>query len=72
MLNFEDKIFDAIIVGSGPAGVSAAWPLVKSGKEVLMIDVGYEPSNDSQLSNKNDNMYPVNLQTNPIQRRLLC
>ena len=56
MLNFEDKIFDAIIVGSGPAGVSAAWPLVKSGKEVLMIDVGYEPSNDSQLSNKNDNI----------------
>ena len=56
MLNFEDKIFDAIIVGSGPAGVSAAWPLVKSGKEVLMIDVGYSPLNNSQLNNKNNNI----------------
>ena len=56
MLNIEDKIFDAIIVGSGPAGVSAAWPLVKSGKNILMIDVGYRPLNDSQLNNKNDNI----------------
>jgi choline dehydrogenase-like flavoprotein len=56
MLNIEDKIFDAIIVGSGPAGVSAAWPLVKSGNNILMLDVGYRPLNDSQLNNKNDNI----------------
>lgn len=29
---------DVIIVGSGPAGVSAAWPLVEAGVRVLMID----------------------------------
>ena len=31
---------DAIIVGSGPAGLSAAWPLVEAGLKVLMIDAG--------------------------------
>ena len=29
---------DVIIVGSGPAGVSAAWPLVEAGVRVLMLD----------------------------------
>ncbi len=29
------KMFDVIIIGSGPAGVSASWPLVKSKKEYL-------------------------------------
>lgn len=32
--------FDAIIVGSGPAGVSAAFPLVSAGLRVLMVDGG--------------------------------
>lgn len=30
--------FDIIIVGSGPAGTSAAYPLVKAGLKVLMVD----------------------------------
>ncbi len=32
--------FDVIVVGSGPAGVSAALPLVESGLSVLMVDGG--------------------------------
>ena len=32
--------FDIIIVGSGPAGISAAFPLVESGLKVLMVDGG--------------------------------
>ena len=32
--------YDAIIVGSGPAGISVAFPLVKSGMRVLMVDGG--------------------------------
>lgn len=32
--------FDVIIVGSGPAGVSAAFPLVQAGLKVLMVDGG--------------------------------
>ncbi len=31
---------DVIIIGSGPAGVSAAWPLVEAGCRVLMLDSG--------------------------------
>lgn len=32
--------FDVVIVGSGPAGVSAAFPLVEAGLNVLMVDGG--------------------------------
>lgn len=32
--------FDVIIIGSGPAGVSAAFPLVNAGLRVLMVDGG--------------------------------
>ncbi len=31
---------DVIVLGSGPAAVSAAWPLVESGLEVLMLEAG--------------------------------
>jgi flavin-dependent dehydrogenase len=34
---------DVIIVGSGPAGVSAAFPLLESGVRVLMVDGGRQP-----------------------------
>ncbi len=30
--------YGVVIVGSGPAGVSAAWPLVEAGLDVLMLD----------------------------------
>ena len=30
------------VIGSGPAGVAAAYPLVKAGHQVLMLDVGLE------------------------------
>lgn len=35
--------FDVIIVGSGPAGVSSAFPLVEAGLKVLMVDGGKRP-----------------------------
>ena len=39
------EVYDAIIIGSGPAGTSAAFPLLESGHRVLMIDgdVGGSP-----------------------------
>ena len=36
--------FDVIIVGSGPAGVSAALPIVEAGFNVLMVDGGIQVS----------------------------
>jgi hypothetical protein len=35
-------MIDLIVVGSGPAGVSAAWPWVLAGKQVVMLDVGVD------------------------------
>jgi len=35
--------FDIVIVGSGPAGVSVAFPLVEAGLRVLMVDGGKRP-----------------------------
>jgi choline dehydrogenase-like flavoprotein len=39
----DDAGPDFIVIGSGPAGVSAAFPLVEAGRRVLMID-GAQPS----------------------------
>ena len=48
--------FDIIIVGSGPAGVSAAFPLVQAGLKVLMVDGGREstisPPNQPYLTTR--------------------
>lgn len=33
--------FDVVIVGSGPSGVSAAFPLLEAGLKVLMVDGGH-------------------------------
>ena len=38
------EIFDIVIVGSGPAGVSAAFPLLEAGLTVLMADGGKTPT----------------------------
>lgn len=38
------NFYDVIIVGSGPAGVSAAYPLVKKGLKVAIIDGGLQGS----------------------------
>jgi choline dehydrogenase-like flavoprotein len=35
---------DAVIIGSGPAGVSAAWPLVEAGFSVVMLDAAARPT----------------------------
>ena len=36
--------FDVIVVGSGPAGVSAAFPLLEAGLRVLLVDGGRLPT----------------------------
>lgn len=38
--------FDVIIIGSGPAGVSAAFPLLEKGLKVLLVDGGAKQSTD--------------------------
>lgn len=40
MSTHKIEVYDVIIIGSGPAGVSAAYPLVESGHKVLMVDGG--------------------------------
>lgn len=36
--------FDVIVVGSGPSGVSATYPLLEKGLRVLLVDGGHKPS----------------------------
>ena len=43
--------FDFIIVGTGPAGISAAFPLLESGKKVLLVDAGHEVSHSPPEGN---------------------
>jgi choline dehydrogenase-like flavoprotein len=45
---------DVIIVGSGPAAVSAAWPLVESGCSVMMLDAAEQSVPDPPLADIND------------------
>jgi hypothetical protein len=40
---------DIIVVGSGPSAVHAAYPLVESGRSVLMLDVGYRDTTYESL-----------------------
>jgi choline dehydrogenase-like flavoprotein len=37
---------DVLVVGSGPAGAAAAWALVRSGLDVLMLEAGTRPPDD--------------------------
>ncbi len=47
-----NNVYDVLIVGSGAAGVQAAWPLVKAGLNVAMIDGGQTPAiNDLRWPN---------------------
>lgn len=41
-----DSLYDVIIVGSGPAGVNAAYPLVKAGLKVAIVDGGLESNTE--------------------------
>lgn len=51
--------FDVIVIGSGPAGVSAAFPLVEAGLKVLMVDGGKQaevaPQSLSFLTERSQN-----------------
>lgn len=44
--------FDVIVVGSGPAGVSSAYPLIKGGLKVAIVDVGLKGDNIFEKTNK--------------------
>lgn len=46
--------FDVVVIGSGPAGVNAAYPLIKSGLKVAIVDGGV----DSKKADSNLNEFP--------------
>lgn len=48
----NDEPAEVLIVGSGPAGVSAAWPLLEAGRRVHMIDPGEAPAAPSALDDR--------------------
>ena len=53
-----------IVIGSGPAGVSAAWALIKQGRKVTMLDVGEQLEKEksdlrSRLASVNPGEWPA-------------
>lgn len=44
-----NKLFDVVVVGSGPAGVSAAYPLIQAGLKVAIIDGGLKNNSNEKL-----------------------
>ena len=38
MENIEERYFDVIVVGAGPAGVAAAVTVARGGRKVLLLD----------------------------------
>lgn len=46
------KLYDFIVIGSGPAGVHAALALLEAGKEVLMLDGGITPKETPFIEEK--------------------
>lgn len=50
-MNNRDNQFDVLVVGFGPAGVHAAYPLIKAGLKVAIIDGGLDSNKkDSKLN----------------------
>jgi len=39
----SDRLYDVIVIGSGPTAVHAAWPLIEAGLSVAIIDGGNRP-----------------------------
>jgi len=58
--------FDVLVVGSGPAGVAAAFPLIEAGWRVAMVDGGAQPEIDVP-----DGEYLGLRATDPLQARWL-
>lgn len=57
-----------VIVGSGPSGVSAAWPLLQAGHQVMMLDQGRE---GGDLQRNHDDMLSVRMQDEDQWRQFL-
>ncbi|MBA3451950.1 MAG: GMC family oxidoreductase [Deltaproteobacteria bacterium] len=62
-----DSVVDAIIVGSGPSAVNAAYPLVEAGLTVRMLDVGNRDSKYAGLIP--DGQFSELRRTDPDQHR---
>lgn len=65
-----DFACDLAIVGSGPAGVSAAWPLVGADRRVVMLDPGVWPPGADIDADGSNTSYMETRQTDPDQWRL--
>lgn len=58
-----------IVIGSGPAGISAAWALLKQGRQVMMLDVGYSLEKDKeQLKSKLASLPPHQWHSTDIEQ----
>jgi hypothetical protein len=66
----KGKAFQFIVVGSGPSAVMAAQTLVEAGKEVAMVDVGFQDTQYHQFA-KDKTFEEARLQDSQQHRYLL-
>lgn len=62
MANYHD--FDVVVVGSGPAGVHSAYPLVDAGLRVAIIDGGLDSNKQVCFSRNKQDGQPVDAKLN--------
>lgn len=60
-MNNQEEQFEVVIVGSGPAGVHVAYPLIKAGIKVAIVDGGL----DSKKQDSELNEFPQSKLTKP-------
>ena len=64
----SEKQFDVLVIGSGLAGIHAAYPLVIAGKNVVMLDVGNDESHE--LESGPADAFTEQRKKNPLQHEI--
>ena len=66
-----DRRFDAIVIGSGPAGSTAVRELTGAGMDVLLLEAGRELTEEDFIPPEHKRLMPMGMDVLPRARRML-